>query len=46
VPYETTRRPFTSLTCPASKGSIIRCPAAMRRIHLSDLMVIIFSEGD
>src|SRR3990172_2570637 len=35
------RLPPTSLTCPGSNGSILRCSAAMRRIHLSDLMVML-----
>src|SRR5260221_12652485 len=34
------RWPFTSLTWPGSNGSIMRCSAAIRRIHLSDLMLI------
>jgi hypothetical protein len=34
------RWPFPSFTCPGSNGSIMRCSAAMRRIHLSDLMLI------
>src|SRR5712671_8015971 len=34
------RWPFTSFTWPGSNGSIMRCSAAMRRIHLSDLMLI------
>src|SRR5436190_517460 len=28
------------LTCPASNGSIMPCSTAIRRIHLSDLMLI------
>src|SRR6185369_5338693 len=34
------RLPLTSFTWPGSKGSIILCSAGMRRIHLSDLIVI------
>jgi hypothetical protein len=34
------RWPFTSRTWPGSNGSIIPC-AAMRRIHLSFLMLIV-----
>src|SRR6516162_8071496 len=30
-------------TCPGSNGSIMRCSRAMRRIQLSDLMLIEFS---
>src|SRR5690348_4828691 len=34
------RPPAACLTCPGSNGSIIP-PAAMRRIHLSDLMLML-----
>src|SRR4051812_7777183 len=34
------RRPSTERTCPASYGSIMRWASAMRRIHLSALMLI------
>src|SRR6266568_5303159 len=34
------RWPLSSFTCPGSKGSIMRRSAAIRRIHLSDLMLI------
>src|SRR5882762_6154706 len=34
------RWPLTSFTCPGSKGSIMRRSDAIRRIHLSDLMLI------
>src|SRR5438309_8071050 len=34
------RCPLTSFTCPGSKGSIMRRSAAIRRIHLSDLMLM------
>src|SRR5437773_535921 len=36
-------RPFASRTCPGSNGSIIACSRAMRRIQLSDLMLIEFA---
>ena len=38
MPYETILRPSTSRTWPGSNGSIIRVAAAIRRIHLSDLI--------
>src|SRR6266571_3428812 len=34
------RWPLSSFTCPGSNGSIMRRSAAIRRIHLSDLMLI------
>src|SRR5690554_2202023 len=37
-------RPFSfSRTCPASKGSIMPCCSDIRRIHLSDLMLMVNS---